>query len=256
MSAQAQLSLSGSTAYRTVLADPPWRFENRSGKVAPEHLRLHRYRTMSMDEIAALPVADLVDVNAHLYLWIPNALMEDGFRIMRAWGFTYKAALQWLKVRADGQPDMRCMGFYFRNVTETLLFGIRGDARTLPPARSLPNLIVSRKREHSRKPDEQYDLVEQASPGPFLELFARHARPGWAQWGDQLTAIPGPHDGHRPDRAAPDQSERGGDPGTSERRAATVPPTSTWQGSTRLQVTAARRLAPSTDTERDTPDRG
>jgi N6-adenosine-specific RNA methylase IME4 len=183
-----QLTLDGAPAYRTLLADPPWRFDNRSGKVAPEHQRLHRYQTMSVAEIAQLPVPGLADANAHLYLWVPNALLADGLAVMQAWGFTYKTTLVWMKRRSDGGPDLRCMGFYFRNVTELLLFGVRGELRTLPPARSLPNTIETRKREHSRKPDEQYALIEQASPGPYLELFARFPHAGWSQWGDQLAA--------------------------------------------------------------------
>lgn len=172
--------------YRTLLADPPWRFQNRTGKGAPEHRRLNRYVTMSADEIKALPVPFMAERDAHLYLWIPNALLGDGLAVMWAWGFTHKSSIVWLKVASTGKPDMRCMGFYFRNVTETLLFGVRGHMRTLAPARRLPNLIVSRKREHSRKPDEQYELIEAASPGPYLEMFARPPhRLGWDVWGNE-----------------------------------------------------------------------
>ena len=105
---------------------------------------------------------------------------------MGAWGFTYKTNIIWYKVRRDGGPDRRGVGFYFRNVTEVLLFGVRGGMRTLPPARRQPNIIVTRKREHSRKPDESYILIESCSPPPYLELFARHSRKGWTQWGDEL----------------------------------------------------------------------
>ena len=171
--------------FRTVLADPPWRFTNRTGKVAPEHRRLDRYATMTLDEIAALPIVDVVASDAHLYLWCPNALLPDGLRVMDAWGFRYVSNLVWAKRRKDGGPDGRGVGFYFRNVTELVLFGVRGSMRTLPPARSRVNMIETRKREHSRKPDEQYELIEACSPGPFLELFARYPRPGWAVWGHE-----------------------------------------------------------------------
>jgi N6-adenosine-specific RNA methylase IME4 len=171
--------------FRTLLADPPWRFANRTGKVAPEHRRLDRYSTMELDDIRALPVADIVAANAHLYLWVPNALLPEGLRVMEAWGFRYVSNIIWAKRRKDGGPDGRGVGFYFRNVTEMLLFGVRGSMRTLQPARSQVNMIETRKREHSRKPDEQYGLIEACSPGPYLELFARHAQPGWIVWGDE-----------------------------------------------------------------------
>lgn len=173
-------------AFQTVLADPPWRFTNRTGKVAPEHKRLSRYETMTTEEICALPVAELTVEPAHLYLWVPNALLPDGLRVMEEWGFHYKSNIVWHKIRKDGGSDGRGVGFYFRNVTELLLFGVRGkNARTLDPGRSQVNMIQTRKREHSRKPDEQYDLIEACSPGPYLELFARGTRPGWTYWGNQ-----------------------------------------------------------------------
>lgn len=180
------LELARGTKFRTVLADPPWQFENRTGKMAPEHKRLNRYRTMHLDEIMALPVNRIVADPAHLYLWVPNALLPDGIRVMEAWGFSYKTNLVWYKVRKDGGPDGRGVGFYFRNTTEIILFGVRGkNARTLDPGRSQVNIIRSRKREHSRKPDEQYPLIESCSPGPYIELFARGPRQGWTTWGDQ-----------------------------------------------------------------------
>jgi N6-adenosine-specific RNA methylase IME4 len=171
--------------FGAVLADPPWRFTNRTGKVAPEHQRLHRYSTMTLAEIVGLPVQRLTLPRSHLYLWVPNALILEGLEVMRAWSFTYKTMLVWHKVRKDGGSDGRGVGFYFRTVTEPVLFGVRGQLRTLPPGRRQVNLMAARKREHSRKPDELYDIIESCSPGPYLELFARHARPGWRQWGDQ-----------------------------------------------------------------------
>lgn len=171
--------------FSTVLADPPWRFANRTGKVAPEHRRLDRYSTMSLDAIKAMDVQNILAPNAHLYLWVPNALLPDGLEVMKAWGFRYISNIVWAKRRKDGGPDGRGVGFYFRNVTELLLFGVHGSMRTLAPGRSQVNMIETRKREHSRKPDEQYDLIESCSPGAYLELFARHPRPGWTVWGDE-----------------------------------------------------------------------
>jgi N6-adenosine-specific RNA methylase IME4 len=174
--------------FRTVLADPPWRFQNRTGKMAPEHGRLARYGTMSFEEIEALPVAEVCHEKAHLYLWVPNALLAEGMATMAAWGFAYKTNLVWFKTRKDGGPDGRGVGFYFRNVTELVLFGVRGkDNRTLPPGRRQVNLIAERKREHSRKPDQLHELVERCSPGPYLELFARQPREGWQVWGNEVS---------------------------------------------------------------------
>lgn len=171
--------------YATILADPPWQFQNRTGKVAPEHRRLLRYPTLGLTEIMSLPVARLAAAQSHLYLWVPNALLMEGLKVVEAWGFTYKTNLVWYKIRKDGGPDGRGVGFYFRNVTELVLFGVRGSMRTLQPGRTQVNLFATRKREHSRKPDEIYDLIEACSPGPYLELFARFRRPGWHQWGNE-----------------------------------------------------------------------
>ncbi len=179
----------GGKRFKTILADPPWQFQNRTGKMAPEHKRLNRYGTMTLEDIKALPVVEAADDTAHLYLWVPNALLPDGLAVMAAWGFNYKSNLIWHKERKDGGSDGRGVGFYFRNVTEIILFGVRGkNARTLAPGRRQVNYMSTRKREHSRKPDEQYDLIEACSPGPFLELFARGVRPKWTVWGNQADA--------------------------------------------------------------------
>lgn len=172
-------------SFKTVLADPPWRFKNSTGKVAPEHKRLSRYPTLSFEEIYSLPVNQITEESSHLYLWVPNALLAEGLETMKRWGFTYKTNLIWYKIRKDGGPDGRGVGFYFRNVTEMVLFGIKGKMRTLQAGRKQVNIIASRKREHSRKPDELYKIIENCSPGPYLELFARGGRPGWASWGNE-----------------------------------------------------------------------
>jgi len=170
----------------TILADPPWQFRNKTGKIAPEHRRLTRYPTLRLDQICSLPVDPVLKPTAHLYLWCPNALLPNGLAVMRAWGFEYKSNLVWHKVRKDGGSDGRGVGFYFRNVTELILFGVRGkDARTRDAGRSQVNLLATRKREHSRKPDELYTIIEECSRGPFLELFARGRRKGWMAWGNQ-----------------------------------------------------------------------
>jgi len=180
------LTAIGDARFATVLADPPWQFQNRTGKVAPEHRRLSRYGTMTLADIQALPVGRVAADTAHLYLWVPNALLPEGLTVMAAWGFAYKSNIVWHKVRKDGGSDGRGVGFYFRNVTELLLFGVRGrQARTLAAGRRQVNLLATRKREHSRKPDEIYPILEACSPGPRLELFARGTRAGWTGWGNE-----------------------------------------------------------------------
>ena len=172
--------------FGTILIDPPWRFMNRTGKIGPEHKRLHRYETMSFKEIEAIPIDKLSLPQSHLYLWCPNALLLEALNIMKLWGFTYKTNIVWFKVRKDGGPDGRGVGFYFRNVTELLLFGTKGKLRTLKAGRTQVNIIIKRKREHSRKPDEVYDIIERCSPSPYLELFARQRVEGWEQLGDEV----------------------------------------------------------------------
>lgn len=176
----------GNKKFRTILADPPWQFQNKTGKIAPEHKRLNRYSTMTLADIISLPVSHISEETAHLYLWVPNALLPDGLRVLEAWGFKYKANIVWHKVRKDGGPDGRGVGFYFRNTTEILLFGVKGkNARTLAPGRSQVNIMRTMKREHSRKPDEQYSIIESCSSGPFLEMFGRGSRKKWITWGNQ-----------------------------------------------------------------------
>jgi N6-adenosine-specific RNA methylase IME4 len=179
------LQLLSKKQYGTILADPPWRFMNRTGKMAPEHKRLNRYDTLSIEEIIDIPVKKVTAACSHPYLWVPNALLPEGLSVLKAWGFHYKANLVWHKVRKDGGPDGRGVGFYFRNTTELVLFGVKGAMRTLPPGRSQVNIIRSQKQEHSRKPDELYSIIEQCSPGPYLEIFARGSRKGWDTFGDQ-----------------------------------------------------------------------
>jgi N6-adenosine-specific RNA methylase IME4 len=194
---QNLLQTVGNLQFGTVLADPPWQFQNKTGKIAPEHRRLSRYSTMTLQEICDLPVSGIAAPRSHLYLWVPNALLPEGLAVMRAWGFSYKSNIVWHKVRKDGGSDGRGVGFYFRNVTELILFGVKGkNIRTLAPGRRQVNflknghsehdeLFATRKREHSRKPDEQYEIIEGCSWGPYLEIFARGTRPGWTVWGLQ-----------------------------------------------------------------------
>ena len=129
----------GRHEFATVLADPPWRFANRTGEMAPEHRRLNRYSTMDLSEIMDLPVSQMVHPRVHLYLWVPNALLPEGLEVMKRWGFRYVSNIIWYKVRKDGGPDGRGVGFYFRNVTEVVLFGVKGFSEgACAAARGLP----------------------------------------------------------------------------------------------------------------------
>lgn len=180
------LNFIGNKKFSTIVADPPWQFTNRTGKVAPEHKRLNRYETLTLEDIKSIPVSNATKDTAHLYLWVPNALLPEGLEVLKAWGFKYKSNIIWYKIRKDGGPDGRGVGFYFRNVTEILLFGVKGkNARTLKAGRTQTNIISTRKREHSRKPDEQYNIFESCSNEPFLEMFSRGKRKGWTCWGNQ-----------------------------------------------------------------------
>lgn len=187
------LTFVGDKRYKTIYADPPWQFANRTGKVAPENKKNGRYSTMTLQDIMDMPVSDILDDQAHLYLWVPTAMIKDGLSVLEAWGFEYKTTFYWEKVRKDGAPDGRGVGFYFRNVIEPCLFGVRTKRksdtyRTLAPGRSQVNVIRTIKREHSRKPDEMIDVIEKCSEGPYLELFGRGVRPGWDVWGNQASS--------------------------------------------------------------------
>ena len=172
--------------FGAILADPPWEFKNKTGKIAPQHKKTSRYKTLSLEDIKSLPVERVSSKRSHLYLWVPNALIKEGLEVMDAWGFKYKTNLIWRKIRKDGGPDGRGVGFYFRNTTEIILFGVKGkNVRTRKLGRTQVNVIETRKREHSRKPDELYKIIENCSWGPFLELFARGKRKGWTNWGDE-----------------------------------------------------------------------
>lgn len=182
------------TRYRTIVADPPWRYGQRMNVQTPWLAdKADRsqgasardiYPLMTLDEIAVLPVRDLAADDAHLYLWVTNTKLfdaEDGWtipKIVEAWGFTYKTLLTWNKTGPLG------MGYYFRGRTEHVLFGVRGNA-SIPAKRREQNIIHAPNGAHSAKPDAFYDVVERVSPGPYVELFARRARFGWDYWGDE-----------------------------------------------------------------------
>lgn len=163
--------------YQTVVLDPPWDWGDEGdmdqlGRARPT------YSTMPLEEIAALPVSEMAAPNSHLYLWITNRSLPKGFGLLEAWGFRYVTTLTWVK------PTFG-MGNYFRGSTEHVLFGVQGSLSLLRKDIGT-HFFAERTGEHSTKPPEFYALVETCSPGPWLELFARHPRPGWVTWGAEV----------------------------------------------------------------------
>lgn len=180
-----------SGCYSTIVADPPWPYTSSDGSAIPQGNpdtpesgpgMTKRYGAMSMDDICDLSVP--ASTNAHLYLWTTNAFMVEAHEVARAWGFKPKTICTWVKTH-QGDPDRVSMktGYYFRGATEHFLFCVRGS---LPlNNHSLPTAYLWPRLPHSVKPDAFYDLVETASPGPYLELFSRRARFGWDVWGNE-----------------------------------------------------------------------
>lgn len=169
--------------FATILADPPWDIQQKGHRGAERH-----YPLMNLERIKAMPVADLVEDDAHLWLWVTNATLRDGYDVAESWGFTVRSPLTWIKFRLG-------LGVYLRNATEHLLFATRGKAPVM--FRSQPTWITAPVQDHSRKPEEQYPLIERLSPGPYLELFARRRPPSnrpWFVWGNQIesdVSLPG-----------------------------------------------------------------
>ncbi|MEV6255631.1 MT-A70 family methyltransferase [Nocardia sp. NPDC051911] len=179
--------------YRTILADPPWDISQAGGRGAIQH-----YPLMTVDQIANMPVTDLAEDDAHLWLWVTNGSWRAGYDVMTAWGFTYRSPLTWVKPRLQ-------LGQYLRNMTEHVLFGTRGKAPV--NFRAQPTWFIAPVQEHSHKPEEQYAIIERVSPGPFLELFARRRQPGWDIWGNEVNS-----DLRIPGYPVPSDSERARNP--------------------------------------------
>ena len=166
--------------YKTILADPPWDINQKGKRGAARH-----YPLMTLDQIKAMPVKDLSEENAHLYLWIPNGLLQEGLDVIKAWGFPYRSMLTWAKPRLS-------LGVYIRNSSETILFATRGHAPV--KCHGQGSWLFAPVQEHSHKPEEQFAIIERLSSGPYLELFARRRQPGWDVWGNEIDSdlvIPG-----------------------------------------------------------------
>lgn len=169
-----------SKKYKTILADPPWDLNQRGNYGAVKH-----YQLMKLDQIKAMPVANLSEKSAHLYLWVPNGLLQEGLDVIKAWGFVFRSPIFWIKPRLG-------LGNYVRNASETLLFATRGKAPVKFHAQ--PNWFFAPQQEHSHKPEEIFSIIQRLSDGPYLELFARRFQPGWDAWGNEIDSdivIPG-----------------------------------------------------------------
>lgn len=181
--------------FATVVADPPWPY--RDIKAANQQTRYHdtafptagmgrHYPAMPLADLAALPVPTIIAPSAHLYLWTTNAFMVEAHALARAWGFDVKTIITWIKVRKDDSERVSMKtGYYFRGATEHILFGVRGSLR-LNNLVALPTAFMWPRLAHSVKPDEFFEMVELASPGPRIELFARRLRAGWTVWGNEV----------------------------------------------------------------------
>jgi len=156
--------------YKTLVVDPPWSFRRKPLSIKPP------YGLLDLEAIKRIDIRSLAEKDAHLYLWVPNALIREGVEVMECWGFEYKTLFVWVKHQIG-------IGNYFRNATESALFGVRGRLPVL--RRNARNWVLADRREHSRKPDEFYRIVESLSPGPRIDYFSREKRDGWDQWGDQ-----------------------------------------------------------------------
>lgn len=196
-----------SQRYSTLVVDPPWSYNDKlgaansgwsategqikSGMYPGVRGAAAHYDTLPVDKIAELPVAGLLEPNAHVYIWTTNAFMDEAYDLAKAWGVVPKTVLTWVKTKAkieEPEAPEDCafgMGFYYRGTTEHVLFCVRGSLK--PLVHNARNVVFAPRLAHSEKPDAFYDLVERVSPGPRVDLFARKSRPGWDVWGNEVS---------------------------------------------------------------------
>jgi N6-adenosine-specific RNA methylase IME4 len=165
--------------YQVICADPPWTYQPWSTKeVQGNRVVSCHYGTMSLPDIKALPVADYADKNCALFLWVTDPLLQEGLDVIQSWGFSFKTVgFTWVK-KTKFNKFFTGLGYWTRGNSEMCLLATKGK----PPrkSKSVKRLVVSPRREHSRKPDEIYrDYIPALVDGPYLELFARTQRPGW-----------------------------------------------------------------------------
>jgi len=171
--------------FKTILIDPPWSYNNKSNRAAPDCSTHWDYPTMHINQIKSLPIKAIIDNQAHLYLWCTDSFKEAAYMVTRYWDFTPKMELVWVKTDKSGQKLVFGMGNYFRHSCEYVLFGVKGNLKTL--THNTPNVFFAARETHSKKPDVIYDIIEKNSPEPRIELFARNIREGWYSWGNELT---------------------------------------------------------------------
>ena len=183
--------------YKTVLADPPWDVNQRGNYGAINH-----YDLMSLERIKAMPVKDLVEDNAHCWLWCTNAALRYGYEVLEAWGFTPRSVFTWIKPRFN-------LGVYLRNATEHMLLGTRGKAPVQFKGQATWGFYPL--QDHSHKPEELFSMIERVSPGPYLELFARRKQLGWDVWGNEVRSDIDIEGYSVPDSPATRKTAKGGD---------------------------------------------
>lgn len=187
--------------FRAILADPPWHFRARSKRQHKDWTSRrdaeHHYRVMGLDEIKAMPVGQVAAADCHLFLWATGPHLPQALETMKAWGFRYSGiAFMWAKLRRRFNPlQLRILpsadsdfhvglGFTTRKNCEFVLLGRRGNCKRR--SRRVRELVLSPVREHSRKPDEVRERIEEYCEGPYLEMFARSSREGWTAVGDEV----------------------------------------------------------------------
>jgi N6-adenosine-specific RNA methylase IME4 len=174
--------------YGAILADPPWSFATWSGKTGTPHRGAHdHYGVAAEPDLAALPVADLALPDCCLFMWVVDSHLDVALRLGTAWGFAYKTrAFEWVKLTSTGIPKIG-MGYWTRKQTESCLLFTRGKPRRV--GKGVRQLIQAPRREHSRKPDEQYERIEALVAGPYCELFSRRPRERWSGWGNEYPTL-------------------------------------------------------------------
>jgi N6-adenosine-specific RNA methylase IME4 len=185
--------IEGITRYKTIVADPPWRYSGSGPASSKQHRpnsygaspsSHERYGSMSIKELSDMPIRRMSEDKAHLYLWVTNAFIERGWQLCKDWGFDPKTVVTWGKVKSNGTPSMKT-GYYFRGATEHFIFATKGNLR-LKTKEAFPTLFLSERLPHSVKPEWFYELVEHVSYDRRLELFARNNRDGWDAFGNQV----------------------------------------------------------------------
>jgi len=171
--------------FGVILADPPWGFNTWGGdQVTPHRTAVDHYSTATVRELAKIPVASVAAKDCALFMWVIDSHIDQALELGAAWGFKFKTrAFTWRKLTKDGTRARMGMGYWTRKQSEICLLFTRGKPKRL--SKGVPEIIDAGIREHSRKPDEQYERIEALVGGPYLEMFARQTFPGWSAWGNQ-----------------------------------------------------------------------